>query len=155
MEVWKGLWVVTGQYHRDAMHNYCFLPLIKKKGLPIKFSCVAYCLLLLFFIQLLFAYSKNHVDIWLVILFLSRKKYHAKHSSSRKLDPGWHSGIIPHFPPHRTPVRTHQGPTSSQRSKIDCNCKSIVVAKENVISQYKSLWWCEMCLAMNCIALLG
>ena len=43
-------------------------------------------------IQLLFAYPENQVEIWLVILFLSRKKFHAKEifvlSSSMKLGPG-------------------------------------------------------------------
>ena len=34
----------------------------------------------------------------------------------------------------------HQGPIS-QRAKIALNCKSIVVAKYCVMSQYKSLWW--------------
>ena len=29
-------------------------------------------------IQLLPAYPENHMEIWLVILFLSRKKFHAK-----------------------------------------------------------------------------
>ena len=42
-------------------------------------------------IQLLFAYPENHVEIWLVILFLSRKKFHAKQifvlSSAMKLGP--------------------------------------------------------------------
>ena len=32
-----------------------------------------------------------------------------------------------------------QGPIS-QRAKIDRNCKSVVVAKLSVMSQYKSLW---------------
>ena len=36
-------------------------------------------LLLVTGIQLLFAYPKNHMEIWLVILFLLRKKFHAKH----------------------------------------------------------------------------
>ena len=42
-------------------------------------------------IQLLFAYPENQVEIWLVILFLSRKKFNAKQifvlSSSMKLGP--------------------------------------------------------------------
>ena len=42
-------------------------------------------------IQLLFAYPENHMEIWLVNLFLSRKKFHAKQmfvlSSSMKLGP--------------------------------------------------------------------
>ena len=50
------------------------------------------CILLVTGIQLLFAYPENHVEIWLVILFLSRKKFHAKQifvlSSSMKLGPG-------------------------------------------------------------------
>ena len=40
------------------------------------------CILLVTGIQLLFAYPKNHVEIRLVGLFLSRKKYHAKQDSS-------------------------------------------------------------------------
>ena len=43
-------------------------------------------------IQLLFSYPENHMEIWLVNLFLSRKKFHAKQmfvlSSSMKLGPG-------------------------------------------------------------------
>ena len=43
-------------------------------------------------IQLLIAYPENHVEVWLVILFLSRKEFHAKQifvlSSSMKLGPG-------------------------------------------------------------------
>ena len=42
-------------------------------------------------VQLLFAYPKNHVENWLVILFLSREKFHAKQilllSSAMKLGP--------------------------------------------------------------------
>ena len=38
--------------------------------------CCIVCLLLS--IQLLFAYPENHVRIWLEILFLLRKKFHAK-----------------------------------------------------------------------------
>ena len=42
-------------------------------------------------IQLLFAYLENHMKIWLVILILSRKKFHAKKiyvlSSYMKLGP--------------------------------------------------------------------
>ena len=42
-------------------------------------------------IQLLFAFPENRMEIWLVNLFLSRKKYHAKQifvlSSSMKLGP--------------------------------------------------------------------
>ncbi len=49
------------------------------------------CILLVTGSQLLFAYPENHVEIWLVILFLSRKKFHAKQifvlSSSMKLGP--------------------------------------------------------------------
>ena len=51
------------------------------------------CILLASGIQLLFAYPENHVEIWLVILFLSRQKFHAKQifvlSSSMKLGPGY------------------------------------------------------------------
>ena len=43
-------------------------------------------------IHLLFAYPENHVEIRLVILFSSRKKFHAKQtfvlSSTMKLGPG-------------------------------------------------------------------
>ena len=50
------------------------------------------CILLVTGIQLLFAYPENHVEIWLVILFLSRKKFHAKQifvlSSAMNLGPG-------------------------------------------------------------------
>ena len=37
------------------------------------------CILLDSGVQLLFAYHENHVEILLVILFLLRKKFHAKH----------------------------------------------------------------------------
>ena len=51
-----------------------------------------YCILLVSCIQLLFAYPENHVEIWLVIMFLLRKKFYAKQifvlSSSMKLGPG-------------------------------------------------------------------
>ena len=47
------------------------------------------CIFLVTGIQLLFAYPENHVEIMLVILFLSRQKFHAKQifvlSSSMKL----------------------------------------------------------------------
>ena len=50
------------------------------------------CLLLVTGIQLLFAYLENHVEIWLVILFLLWQKIHGKQicvlSSSMKLGPG-------------------------------------------------------------------
>ena len=36
------------------------------------------CKLLITGIQLLFAYPENHMEIWLVALFLLRKKFHAK-----------------------------------------------------------------------------
>ena len=36
------------------------------------------CIFLFTAIQLLFAYPENLVEIWLVILFLLRKKFHAK-----------------------------------------------------------------------------
>ena len=36
------------------------------------------CIFLVTGIQLLFAYPKNHLEIWLVVLLLSRKKFHAK-----------------------------------------------------------------------------
>ena len=54
------------------------------------------CILLVTGIQLLFAYPKNHIEIWLVILFLSRRKFHAKQicvlGSSMKLGPDlWHN----------------------------------------------------------------
>ena len=43
-------------------------------------------------IQLLFAHPENHLEIWLVILFLSKKKFHAKHifvlTGFMKLGPG-------------------------------------------------------------------
>ena len=49
------------------------------------------CKLLVTGIQLLFAYPENHMEIWLVIMFLSRQKFHAKQifvlSSSMKLGP--------------------------------------------------------------------
>ncbi len=57
------------------------------------------CILLVTGSQLLFAYPENHVEIWLVILFLSRKKFHAKQivvlSSSMKLGPGIPLVIMP------------------------------------------------------------
>ena len=60
-----------------------------KTGLLTKFSFVAYCLLLIF--GCFFAYPENHVENWLVILFLSRQKFHAKQmlvlSRSMKLAP--------------------------------------------------------------------
>ena len=50
------------------------------------------CILLVTDIQMLLAYPENHVEIWLVILFLSKKKFYAKQmfvlSSSMKLGPG-------------------------------------------------------------------
>ena len=50
------------------------------------------CILLVTRIQLSFAYPENHVEIWLVILFLSRRKFHAEQifvlSSSMNLGPG-------------------------------------------------------------------
>ena len=50
-----------------------------------------YCILFVTGNQLLLAYPENHVEIWLVIPFLSRKKFHAKQffvfSSSMKLGP--------------------------------------------------------------------
>ena len=50
-------------------------------------------------IQLLFAHLENHVEIWLLILFLLRQKFHAKQifvlSSSMKLGPDGHGGKIP------------------------------------------------------------
>ena len=50
------------------------------------------CIFLVTGIQLLFAYPENHLEIWWVILLLSRKKFHAKQfcvlSSSMKLGPG-------------------------------------------------------------------
>ena len=49
------------------------------------------CILLFTGIQLLFANPENHVEIWLVILFLSRKKFPAEQifvlTSSMKLGP--------------------------------------------------------------------
>ena len=36
------------------------------------------CILLVTGIRLLFAYPENHMEIWLVILFLLRKKFHGK-----------------------------------------------------------------------------
>ena len=50
-------------------------------------------------IQLLFVYPENYVKIRLVILFLSRKKVHAKQwtvvlISSMKLGPGWNYSVI-------------------------------------------------------------
>ena len=53
------------------------------------FTC---CILLVTGFHLLFAYPENHVDILLVILFLSTEKFPAKQffmlSSSMKLGPG-------------------------------------------------------------------
>ena len=50
------------------------------------------CILLVAGIQLLFAYPENHMEIWLVVLFLSRKKFHAEQifvlSCSMKLGHG-------------------------------------------------------------------
>ena len=50
------------------------------------------CILLVTGTQLLFTYPENHVEIWSVILFLSREKFHAKQivmlSSSMKLGSG-------------------------------------------------------------------
>ena len=80
-------------------------------------------MLLLTDIQLVYACPENNVDVWLAFLFLLREKFHAKQifvlSSAMKLGP-----VL--------------GPIS-QRSKIDRNCKSIIVAKKSVMSQYKSL----------------
>ena len=49
------------------------------------------CMLLLIYIQLLFACPENHVGIWLAFLLLSREKFHAKQicvlSSSMILGP--------------------------------------------------------------------
>ena len=49
------------------------------------------CILRVTGIQLMFAHPDNHVEIWLVILFLSRQTFHAKQilvlSSSMKLGP--------------------------------------------------------------------
>ena len=56
------------------------------------------CILLVTGIQLLFAYPENHVDIWLVIMFLSRQKCHAMQmfmlSSCMKLGPGYLVSIL-------------------------------------------------------------
>ena len=57
------------------------------------------CIFLVTGIQLLFAYPENHVEIWLVILFLSREKFLAKQifvlSISIKLGPGIRSSLVP------------------------------------------------------------
>ena len=49
------------------------------------------CVFLITCIQLLCGYPENHVEIWLITLLLSRKKFHAKQlfvqSSSMKLGP--------------------------------------------------------------------
>ena len=59
-------------FHRAAKHENLlsmeFLPEVIKTGSPTKFPFVAHCLLLVFS---LFAYPEYHVEIWLVILFLS------------------------------------------------------------------------------------
>ena len=56
------------------------------------------CILLVTGLQLLVAYPENHVETWLVILLLSRKKCRAKQivvlSSSMKLGPGPNDYII-------------------------------------------------------------
>ena len=52
-----------------------FLPQIKNNITNHILVCY---ILLVTGIQLLFAYPKNQEDIWLVILFLLRKKFHAK-----------------------------------------------------------------------------
>ena len=68
----------------------------KKAGLPTKFPFVACCFLT--GIQLLFACPENYVEIWLVFLFLSREKVHAKQfvvlssATCMKLGPG-HAGL--------------------------------------------------------------
>ena len=66
---------------------------LDKNRITNKFSIC--CILLVTGIQLMFAHPENHVEIWLVILFLSRLKFHAKQismlSSSMKLDPVWKS----------------------------------------------------------------
>ena len=57
-----------------------------------------WCILIVTGIQLLFAYPKKQVDIWLVILFLSRQKFHAKQifvlSSSMKLGSGLDAWVL-------------------------------------------------------------
>ena len=69
-----------------------------------------FCMLFVTGIQLLFAYLENHVDIWLVILFLIRKKFHAKQifllSISMKLGLGPHH--TPLSPNHTIPQMTKQ-----------------------------------------------
>ena len=56
------------------------------------------CILVVTSIQLLFAYPKNQVEIWLVILFLSRQKIHAMNifvlSRSMKLGPDGQSLLL-------------------------------------------------------------
>ena len=68
--------------------HYCIIS-TSSQVLLNKINC---CILLVTGIQLLFAYPENPIEIWLVILFLSRKKCHAKHffvlSISMKLCPG-------------------------------------------------------------------
>ena len=67
------------QFHKAGKHKNLlsmkYASLIKT-GLPTKFSFVAYCLILVFKCYSL--NPENHVEIWLVILFLIRKKFHAK-----------------------------------------------------------------------------
>ena len=63
-----------------------------------------FCILLGTGIQLSFDYPENHVEIWLVILFLSRKKFHSGQifvlSSFMKFGPG---GL---YPPSPRPLPT-------------------------------------------------
>ena len=67
--------VSRAQFHRAAQHENLLsidISSLIKIGLPTKFQIVAYCLLLID-IQLLFAHPETHVEIWLVILFLSKQ----------------------------------------------------------------------------------
>ena len=81
---------IWAQFHRAAKHKAKHeISSLITTGLPTKFHF--FCIFLVTGIQLLFAHPENHVKIWLVILFLSRKESHTKQifvlSSSMKLGP--------------------------------------------------------------------
>ena len=81
--------ITWAQFHRAVSKAQKFakheISSLIKTGLPTKFPFVAYCLFLVFSCCLFI------LKIWLVILFLSRKKFHAKQifvlSSSMKFGP--------------------------------------------------------------------
>ena len=71
----------SAQFHRAAKHTNLLSMKIKfldKKQVTNQISICCKLLVTGGPIQLLLAYPGNHVEIWLVILFLSRQKFHAK-----------------------------------------------------------------------------